>query len=390
MDAPERADTGLPGDIAKNFESLGGNCEFGLLQRTFGVEPLGLYRFNVAPMDKLLLALETRFDEVGDPGNVEVYWNDREYMIRDSKFGFDYHTFVTNKESDVAKLHETQVKIIRYLKNKLISDLEDAEKIFVRLGRGADSQTQEQILPLFQALRRYGQNTLLWVVTSDGKMPPGTVEVLQDGLLKGYVDKFATFGDATVISIEAWYHVCRNAYLIWRGGKDAAFQAPEEFPRLMGNAADFGGWFGSDSATNKRVYDIPVRPTKSRIMAHRLVRATEVGNHGIYHCCVENGIVPGKAYTASAWVWIPDSYVARNYVTGDIGIGFHGCPRFGQVVADMSRRNVWQRVWGSTIIPRDLFSAQLTLYALGEEGAAFYSTDWQLVQHIVPPPEAAA
>ncbi len=36
-------------DLMLQFESLGQNCEFGLVQRRAGADPLGLLRFDSAP-----------------------------------------------------------------------------------------------------------------------------------------------------------------------------------------------------------------------------------------------------------------------------------------------------------------------------------------------------
>lgn len=35
----------LPSELVARFESLGDNCEFGLVQRHFGAEPVGVFRF---------------------------------------------------------------------------------------------------------------------------------------------------------------------------------------------------------------------------------------------------------------------------------------------------------------------------------------------------------
>jgi len=38
-------------DLVQRFESLGDNCEFGMVQRYAGAEPLSLFRFIVLPID---------------------------------------------------------------------------------------------------------------------------------------------------------------------------------------------------------------------------------------------------------------------------------------------------------------------------------------------------
>ena len=52
-----------------DFESLGENCEFGLVQRRCGIEPLGLLRFSSTPLPPLLHALRERFAGMGAAGD---------------------------------------------------------------------------------------------------------------------------------------------------------------------------------------------------------------------------------------------------------------------------------------------------------------------------------
>ena len=54
-------------NLALQFESLGDNCELGLVQRRAGVEPLGLLRFAGAPLRRLITALDARFEGIDDP-----------------------------------------------------------------------------------------------------------------------------------------------------------------------------------------------------------------------------------------------------------------------------------------------------------------------------------
>jgi hypothetical protein len=62
-------------DLVLNFESIGDNCEFGLVQRMAGAEPLGLLRFSSTPLPLLVRALRARFDGLADPANVLVWGN---------------------------------------------------------------------------------------------------------------------------------------------------------------------------------------------------------------------------------------------------------------------------------------------------------------------------
>src|ERR1700761_1738697 len=78
-------------DVALRFESLGGTghgCEFGLFQRHFGAEPLGLLRWADTPVDLLIKALESRFEGVGAPDNTILFAPEdgTEWWTRDKRF----------------------------------------------------------------------------------------------------------------------------------------------------------------------------------------------------------------------------------------------------------------------------------------------------------------
>jgi hypothetical protein len=195
-----------------NFESLGQNCEFGLVQRQCGAEPLGLLRFSSTPLPKLLDALDARFVGMGEAESVgvELSSNGREYMISDRRFGFLYHAFVDAGAMSDEALHEREVRRVPFLARKLVEDLEAAEKIFVFKGMGA--MDEEEVYPLALALRRYGKNTLLFVNLADGARRGGSVEARAPGFLVGYLDRFAPGEDAADLELSQWVHVCRAAY----------------------------------------------------------------------------------------------------------------------------------------------------------------------------------
>jgi len=49
-------------ELLRNFENLGCNCEFGLLQRYAGVESMGLLRWSSCSPKSVIAALENHFD----------------------------------------------------------------------------------------------------------------------------------------------------------------------------------------------------------------------------------------------------------------------------------------------------------------------------------------
>jgi hypothetical protein len=194
------------------FESLGQNCEFGLVQRACQAEPLGLLRFSSTPLAQLLNALDARFDGMGMPENtkIAISSNGREFMVNDTRFGMVYHAWVNTGDMEPEDLQRREVRRVPFLIRKLIEDLELAEKTFVFKGMGPVAE--EEVFPLAMAIRRYGPNTLLFVNLADEEHKAGTVEVRAPGFLVGYLDRFAPGDNAHNFLLSQWVKVCREAY----------------------------------------------------------------------------------------------------------------------------------------------------------------------------------
>jgi hypothetical protein len=200
-------------DLMSSFESLGHNCEFGLAQRALEAEHPGLLRFSSINLPYLLKGLADRFQRIGDAEHFEVKMRGpapREYLVRQRRYDLLYHTFLREGQISREELLRRQVIHLRFLRQKLLDDLEHAVKTFV-VTRHKPLQLEE-VLPLFAVLSRYGPNWLLWVVPHDADHPPGTVEKIATRLLKGYIDRFAPAQNAQALSLEVWFQICVNAW----------------------------------------------------------------------------------------------------------------------------------------------------------------------------------
>jgi hypothetical protein len=205
-----------PAELFGRFESLGFNCEFGIAQRAFGCETLGLLRFASVPARSLLAVLRNRFDGVGDPENtklaVEGKWGG-EYGISDVRFGFESHTYIYHSPNDDhAALFDKQCKRLKFLKDKLLNDLEAGEKIFVYYNY--DDVPLGEIRLIAEALQTFGKNHLLFVRLATDHHPLGSIVADREGLFIGHIDKFSTEAEvATKISFPSWYRLCRAAFV---------------------------------------------------------------------------------------------------------------------------------------------------------------------------------
>ena len=199
-------------DLMLQFESLGQNCEFGLVQRQCQSEPLGLLRFSSTPLPQLLDALDARFEGMGGPDTIHVALstNGREYMVQDSRFGFLYHAWVNAGQMPPEDIARREARRVPFLVRKLIEDLEAGEKTFVF--KGMSAVPEEEVFPLAMAIRRYGPNTLLFVTLADADHKAGSVEAHAPGFLIGYLDRFAPGDNANDLLLGQWVKLCREAY----------------------------------------------------------------------------------------------------------------------------------------------------------------------------------
>jgi hypothetical protein len=96
---------------------------------------------------------------------------------------------------------------MRYLKDKLIADLENPTKIFVF--KAADRHlTRAELEALGRGIRSYGSGEILCVFASDAEHPPGEVEVRAPGVRVGYLD-FSSLLDHRSRT-PAWIGLCRT------------------------------------------------------------------------------------------------------------------------------------------------------------------------------------
>lgn len=206
------------GDLVMRFESLGDNCEFGLVQRRCGKEPLGLLRFSNVMLPFLLHGMKTGFAGMGDVDTLKFLdeADAKEYVIRDTSYGITYHTFLYKDRISADGLLTRQAARLKFLARKLIDDVAAAEKIFVFKRNVA--VTEAEILPLYAAMRARGDCTLFWVAEADEANPPGRVERVLPGLLRGWIDRFAPYENAHDLSFPIWLELCRQAHNLTYGG----------------------------------------------------------------------------------------------------------------------------------------------------------------------------
>jgi tetratricopeptide (TPR) repeat protein len=217
--------------LMMNFENLGNNCELGFVQRFHGCEPLGLLRFSAMPYDLLMLALENRFSGVGDPANtiLEPHPETREFFLSDKRYNMMAHTFTHENAIDPQKFFQQQCRRLTYLRRKLITDLENCEKILVF--RTADFLSNEQIWALFRRIETYGPNTLLCARLETDAARDGRLEQLDDRLWVAYIKIVPPSAIEFDINQASWLKVCRQVYASWAQSDRARIGVEESLTR---------------------------------------------------------------------------------------------------------------------------------------------------------------
>ena len=218
---PEVAHSPDPATLLARFESLGENCEFGFVQRYFGIEPLGMFRFAGAlHMRNMLSLLETDLAGLGDPGSLRAALSDTivdrstippgvmtEFRMGDPARNFWYHSFRGPQHETEAEALALNEQKLRYLRRKFIEDLEDGEKIWVL--KDSTRGDINEAFAFLEVLSRKSPNRLLWVTRQVEGRPSGAVEWIAPNLLRGYSDGAHT--DPLIFDPGFWLRLCRNA-----------------------------------------------------------------------------------------------------------------------------------------------------------------------------------
>ena len=122
--------------LMSQFQSLGDNCEFGLVQGQLGAHPLGFYRFANTTIDGLIAAFENRFIALQSPENIIVKYREFpngefEYVTTVLQYQFYSHTGYQSDTLSADEVQNKEMKRLNFLARTLIEDAETGKKIFV-------------------------------------------------------------------------------------------------------------------------------------------------------------------------------------------------------------------------------------------------------------------
>lgn len=206
-----------PEVLAFRFESLGHNCEFGILQRRLNAEPMSLLRFAGLSMESLITGLEDGFARAGDIVQICTVQPNQsgaaaEYMIHDEIYDIGLHTF---QAIDAAKAEQIRLQHSRrmgFLRDHFRTHLLDGDRIFVFQHPGPIMACQA--LALLLRIRGFGPGALLFVDQSL-HLPAGAVEQLGWGFFHGSLERMAPASNAGDLDFRMWLSLCINAHKLW-------------------------------------------------------------------------------------------------------------------------------------------------------------------------------
>ncbi len=169
-------------------------------------------------LGRLIEAFDARFEGLGNLSTVRVEAagaeGRREFLLYEDAWNLMYHTFQSEGQVDPEVLRAQEAQKLQFLRRKFLTDLGNGEKILV--WKSNVSTREDEVLKLVGRLRAFGPNLLLWVEQADEAHPTGSVEPRGEGLIKGYVERFAPYDNATDIDYKPWFRVCEEAYRLTR------------------------------------------------------------------------------------------------------------------------------------------------------------------------------
>jgi hypothetical protein len=192
------------------FESLGNDCSLGGLQRAFGAEPLGLFRFAGIEIDDVVRALRGRCIGVGSPEFTRLILSDGgEYISTDTRYGMSSHTFVCEGDVALDRFYEQQCKKIAFLARNILEKLEEGEKIFL-VHAMPNFISDEKLQELLVLMRELGSGLLLYLHAPSEDLPVGQFRSRRDGIMEGSV-RSVRGDDDSPESRESWLQVLLHA-----------------------------------------------------------------------------------------------------------------------------------------------------------------------------------
>jgi hypothetical protein len=197
-------------DIASRMESLGRNCEFGFVQRSLGLEPISLLRWAGGPMQGVIDGLRNGFAGLGDemtgrpdPPNREP--QHQQWWLTCRRYDILFHSGQNVAKNTLDQAAANIHQRLRWLAEKLFTDLRSAEKLFVY--SSAEFTDPGDGLPLVHAVREIGPAALLLVAAGSER----TVSYMGNDVWGASMPVLTKMGQANSADRPQWHRILKEA-----------------------------------------------------------------------------------------------------------------------------------------------------------------------------------
>jgi hypothetical protein len=201
-------------EMLLDFESLGEGPAFARFRRQQGVRPLDLLQGGHAPLADWLTLLDEDFAVLTAEGAIRATATapregEATWSVSVDGLALHYDTGMTVAARKPAAVEAREQARLAIAARRLRHTLAAGNKLL--LFQQDKPVSDDQMIPLLAAVQDRGPNTILWVTPAEPGHPAGSVEVLMNGLLRGYVGPGLQEG-----SWAGWTQMCRLAWRSWR------------------------------------------------------------------------------------------------------------------------------------------------------------------------------
>ncbi|GAN54823.1 hypothetical protein [Tanticharoenia sakaeratensis] len=202
--------------LIRSFESIGNNCELGIVQRQLGTEPLDLYRFSAVPLGWILYGIDRAFENIDASDAHEVTLEHRPdgqhyYYVWQRDYRIQHETGIRQDLKSPTAMKRESMRRMHYLAWRLMGSLSEGARILTY--RSERWLEPAELLAFSDCLHRHGPAFGLVVHEADADHPPAGPTWIAPNLLRATLPRFAHPACVVeTIEVEPWLALCREAY----------------------------------------------------------------------------------------------------------------------------------------------------------------------------------
>lgn len=282
-----------------------------------------------------------------------------------------YHTGQRIGAAGERNLRQNEAIKIQFLKRKLLEELAEPGVIFVRRD---PERSPDEIRHAYRQLNEYGRQALLWISRAAAPEMEGEIEVLEPGLVRGFIGDTGQNAAPRPAALAVWLTLAEKTLDVLKPSVAAALR---DMASLRTAALNDPVWRKSELAVTLTSNAVPALPRHHHIWKHTLRVDTDWDRCEVLSFGV-SGLVPEALYTVSAHVWLPAGF------EGEACLVFPGVNAVKDWPAESSNTGCWQRIATSIRLPDGGDLHFPSLCVKGAKGAQLYSTAWRFDHGAVP------